>query len=235
MPTRRQSLAVGAGVLGSSLLAAPAVSATPLNSVVRTATAQEDAAQAAANYRQWRIGANKAGVVKSKNSFAAHPEFNYSLKNMKTIKFLQYEKQSWGINLGWTDDATDKTEKKVSRWFFTRRGEEGSSILYGEDIALGNGGGKSFLYYSERLLGINLDWSGTQKFEWQILGGKKGTVVKRDAPVAIFNTKANLFFIYFDRNRGGDIGWNDSTRWGTQLKKMAEKKAIELIKKELGA
>lgn len=196
---------------------------------------QQEVAQAAESYKKWRIGANQRGEVKSKNRFDGHPEFNYSLKNMDTIKFLQYEEQTWGINLGWTDDASPETEKRVSRWFFTRQGDVGSAILYGEDIAFANGGGNSFLYYSERPRGINLDWSGVPRYEWQILGGPKGSVVNRDAPVAIYNSKQKLFFMYFDRNLGADIGWHDSKRWGVQLKKWGEQKAIEEIKKFLSS
>ena len=39
----------------------------------------------------------------------------FSLKGMVNRKFLQYERQSFGINLGWTDNATNETGYRVYR------------------------------------------------------------------------------------------------------------------------
>ena len=37
--------------------------------------------------------------------------------------------------------------------------------------------------------------------------------------MAIYNTKVAEFFILFDRNVGGNIGWSDSERWEQTFKR----------------
>lgn len=185
-------------------------------------------------YKQWNIGANHAGDVLTKAHFADHPDRSYSLKNKVAGNFLQYEEQELGINLGWTDDATEATEKRVSRWFFTRREGTGGPVRYAETIALANGTGRSFLRNAPRPFGINLDWSNAPIFEWQVLGGHAGSVVKRNTPVAIFNTSVREFFTYFNRNVGGHIGWSDSERWehtlSEKLKALVREYGYEAVK-----
>jgi hypothetical protein len=177
-----------------------------------------DAAAIAAEMTQWRIGVDQpATTVLPKRRFEGHPERNYNIKGAKLRRFLQYEKQTFGINLGWTDDATPQTALKVARWFFARRGEDVGAVRYGETVALGNGGDPSFAHYEDRTVGINLGWSEAPVFEWRILGGKPGEPVKTNAPVALFNAKADEFLIYFDRDVGGDIGWPSTRKFGDQL------------------
>jgi hypothetical protein len=168
-------------------------------------------------YLQWNIGSDKAGGVMSKANFDQHPERSYNLKNKLTRKYLQYEEQNWGINLGWTNDASAQTGKRVSRCFFARENGTGGPVNYGDALALGYGTHRSFLYYTGRPRGINLDWSGPPIFEWVILGGKTGSPVKRNTSVAILNRRVNEFFVYFDRNLGGEFGWSDSERWEEML------------------
>ncbi len=186
------------------------------------------------HYKQWTIGADHAGQVLPKSHFEDAPERSYNLKNKALRKFLQYENQNWGINLGWTDDASPETGKRVARWFFTRRTGSGP-VTYGETIALANGHGESFLHYAERDRGINLNWSREPVFEWRLLGGKPGQPVERGRYLAIYNLKAALFFCYFDRNLGGDIGWSDSSRWEEQasdkIKSLLKEYGEDLVKK----
>jgi hypothetical protein len=185
-------------------------------------------------YKQWSIGSNEAGGVYSKAHFDDHPDRSYNLKNKLTERFLQYEEQNWGINLGWTENASAETAKRVSRWFFARQEGTGGPVRYGETIALANGKGRSFLHYEGRPRGINLDWSNPPIFEWQVLGGKTGSPVQRGSHVAIFNVKVHEFFTYFDRNLGGDIGWSDSERWGDiltgKLKDLVQKYGDDAVK-----
>lgn len=70
-------------------------------------------------------------------------------------------------------------------------------------------------------MGINLNWSDRPVYEWQILGGRQDVAVETQKWVAIVNLKAaggGEPLIYFDRTRGGDIGWPSSNTWGEQLK-----------------
>jgi len=176
-------------------------------------------------YKQWTIGVHQPiGFVLPKSSFEGPADRNYNLKN--TIrKYLQHEKQSIGINLGWTDDASPETAIKVARWFFARNGNSNGPITYGETIALGNGGSPSFLQFDQRTLGINLDWSKTPIFEWKIFGGKVGQPVKTQEKVALFNTKGREFLIHFERDVGAHIGWPSTETFGKQFMGMAYEKA----------
>jgi hypothetical protein len=171
-------------------------------------------------YKQWMIGATKPrSPVLPKETFKENPERNYNLKGKAIRKYLQHEKQTFGINLGWTDNATNETGNKVARWFFVRNGQSEEPIRFGETIALGNGGDPSFLRYEERPVGINLGWSKTPVFEWKLLGGKIGDPVYTQEWIAIYNSKAENgeCLIFFDRTVGGDIGWPSSKTWGEQF------------------
>jgi hypothetical protein len=185
-----------------------------------TQVSAADAATIAAKMTQWVIGSGNgqpSALVLPKRRFEGHPERNYNMKGRELRKFLQHEKQTFGINLGWTDDATPQTAFKVKRWFFARPGQEDGAVRYGETVALGNGGEPSFVHHEHRNVGINLGWSDAPVFEWRILGERLGTPVKTNALVALFNVKADEFLIYFDRNAGGDIGWPSTKRWGDLL------------------
>lgn len=138
----------------------------------------EEANRLTKAFRQWMIGANVKGVVLSKASWNDPSDKNYNLKGRTTRKFLQYEKQVFGINLGWTDNASATTARKRSKWFFARKGGRQGPIRYGETIAIGWGKSPSFIKYDHRNVGINLDWSDKPVYEWTILGGKPGTPVR---------------------------------------------------------
>jgi len=211
------------------------VKRTPAVTVKRTPSVTHDhravgfaeASKVLAPYKQWMIGANKTGYVLTKQAWSGPAARNYNLKGSVIRKFLQYEKQgTWrGINLGWTDNASAHTAIVRSQWYFRRpwgsytdeTGANAVPIKYGERIALAWGSGeKPFIKYASRNVGINLDWSKTPLYEWAILGGKPGEPVKRGEDwVIIYNLKHKRPLMYFDRTAGGDIGWPDSTRWGT--------------------
>jgi len=102
----------------------------------------DTAAETAAHWKQWIIGADVRGrPVLPKHDFGGPKDRSYNLKNSKVRKFLQWERQTFGINLGWTDDAEPETGRKVARWFFARAGNSNEPIKYGESIAIGNGNG----------------------------------------------------------------------------------------------
>ncbi len=153
----------------------------------------------------------------TKADFGGPANRNYNLKNSRTRKFLQWERQSFGINLGWTDDAEPATATKVSRWFLSRRTSDQNPVRYGETLALGYGKDPSFIRYEERTFGINLGWAQSPVFEWQLLGGETGQPVHSGEWLAIYNKRAADCLIYFDRTVGADIGWPSSQTWTDQL------------------
>ncbi len=196
------------------------VNRTPSDTVNRRSVSVADASKVMAPYKQWMIGANKTGLVYT-SVLDGPVDKQYNLKGSAIRKFLQYEKQGTfgGINLGWTDNASARTATESSKWFFTRPYGSYSfvrPIVYGERIAIAWGSKKDpYVKYATRRVGINLDWSKKPAYEWAILGGRPGTDVKRGEEwVIIYNLKHKMPLMYFDRTKGGDIGWPDSTRWG---------------------
>ncbi|TCZ61287.1 hypothetical protein [Roseicella aquatilis] len=181
--------------------------------------------------KQWVFGLGRSEPMFTKRKFDGRPERNYNLKGMKTGKFLQHEEQRFGINLGWTDDASAQTAAKVSRWFLAREAADDAALRYAEPVALANGGDPSFIRYEDRTVGVNLGWSKTPVYEWKVLGGTPGAPVRTGERVALFNMKADECLIYFDRNAGGDIGWPTSKRWEDQLEALAVKVGKEAAKK----
>jgi hypothetical protein len=175
----------------------------------------QEVRELADRYRQWVFAKDHKGLVPSKANFEnpPHPQRNVNLFNTEVNLFLQYEEQTWGINLGWTNDAGKASAERTTRWFFSRRNGTGRPITYGEKVALGYGTHRSFIYYASRKFGINLDWSGPPVYEWIIAGGKRGEPVPQNTPVGIWNDKTDHFFLYFDRDIGGNIGWDDSKSW----------------------
>lgn len=190
----------------------------------------ESRAQAVANdMKQWIISANSATPILTKANWAADPGRSYSLKNSKLSRFLQYEKQKVGINLGWTDDASAATEPKVARWFFTRSGSATGPVAYGEFLAMGYGKSPSYVRHEKRTIGIDLGWSDKPVFEWRLLGGTAGAPIDNRAWLAIHNEKAGNFLIHFDRTAGGDIGWPDSRTWGDQAWEAGKKRVLRQL------
>jgi hypothetical protein len=168
-------------------------------------------------FKQWKFNAGSTQPLVPKPSFNGPASRNLNLKNSRVRKLLQGEHQTFGINLGWTDDAEPATVKKVTRWFLARQGTSTAPVKYGELLALGYGGDPSFIKYEKRTVGINLGWSNTPRFEWKLLGGHKGQPVHAGEWLAIYNQKAGECLIYFDRTVGGDIGWPSSQTWTDQL------------------
>ena len=216
------TVGVPASAAASEPVHAPAATAVaPGSTAAPPATlpsAPADGLTIATEYlKQWRVGSDQPRLLLPKSNFNGPSTRNYTLKGTVLRKFLQWEHQDWGINLGWTDDAEPATAARVKRWFFTRSGAGDGPIRYGETIAIGNGGDPSFIRYAPRPFGINLKWSDGPVFEWRILGGRIGQAVRTNDPVAIYNAKNGQCLIYFDQNVGGDIGWPTSERWEDQV------------------
>ena len=188
----------------------------------------------ASPYRQWMIGAGHANkhvipnIPNKKNRVNDHRStitvngkkkinrFGYNLKNKTNRKFLQHEKQRYGINLGWTKNASLDTAVRVSNWHIVPQRLSKAPVKYDEYVAIGyskTSSGKNkkkpFLKYSKRNVGINLEWSEHPHHQWKILGGKPGTPVGTNDWVIIYNTKNQRSLLHFKRTAGGHIGWSD--------------------------
>lgn len=181
-------------------------------------TTTSSAAEVAGYLKQWMFDPNHTHhPLRAKPDFNGPADRNTNLKNSFTRKFLQWEEQTFGINLGWTSDAEPATAVRVSRWFFTRPADDSSPIRYGQSVALGYGISPSYIYYAERTFGINLDWSSTPRFDWKLLGGKIGEEVRSGDLLALYSQTAQDCLIYFDRTVGADIGWPGSETWTQEI------------------
>jgi hypothetical protein len=182
----------------------------------------DDLLRAIEIYRVWMIDANRSGVVEG-SRHGSRPTRGQSLKGLSNRKFLHYERQSRGINLGWTNSASQAEERAAARWIFVSSSGEARPIRYGEPIAIGWPRDEPYLRYQKRNWGINLVWSARPSFEWMILGGRHGTTVRtgRDR-IVLFNLTHAEPMIHFDRTVGANIGWPDSEIWLRSLRGIVE-------------
>src|SRR5262249_49544891 len=124
----------------------------------------------------------------------------YTLNNLRNKQSLKYSSRTFGINLDFDNSQTLANIK------FDLPSGKSESLRYGDAVALHVKGG-GYVRYEERTFGINLGWSSKPVFEWVILGGRKGDVIKPGNPVSLFNTKASDELANFTRTKGVDLGW----------------------------
>jgi len=166
----------------------------------------------------WTFGC-KPGNLRSQNQYStANVGNGYSMHCRSNDQFLTYKKTNFGISLGYKTVEECKTH-------FRLPDERERDILTGERVALGIGGGRAFLYYDERTVGINLDWSGPPKFEWLLLDetGEMGKPIPTGSLVAISNVKVEPqadYLIHHDRTAGADVGWTSSPSLLDRLKEV---------------
>jgi hypothetical protein len=185
---------------------------------------------------EWQLGGGRfkgAGRgVDTLNTWSEGSGRSYNLKHREQKRYIGWEYQRWGVNLGYSSDATTDTAHKMARWFFTGQAESSRMVRFGELVAMGYGTSPSFYKYAVTNIGINLVNTGTPSYEWRLIGapGTAGQIVRTGEPLAIWNEVEEGFLIYFDRNLGVDLGWPDSQReyqlpgpmWGEAVKEAAK-------------
>jgi hypothetical protein len=189
------------------------------------------------NFSEWQLGGGKflgAGQeVDVLNSWREKSGLAFNLKHRGQARYVGWEKQMFGVNLGYSDDATTETARKMARWFFRRQDGSTRKVRYGELIAMGYGTSPSFYKYAVTNVGINLQNTGTPSYEWRLIGppGTAGRPVTTGQWLAIWNEVEDGFLIRFDRNLGVDLGWPDSKRWEDQIIDLTWRKAKEAAKR----
>ncbi|MBI5710703.1 MAG: hypothetical protein HZC42_10430 [Candidatus Eisenbacteria bacterium] len=126
-----------------------------------------------------------------------------SLFNLTARKFLVWSPRRFGINLRYV--------AKAGRGFsFVRASKSDEPLTYGEPLAIRQRSGR-FLHHAKRRFGVDLAWSGTPVYEWEIGGGGGGTVVGADTArhtqVSLFNTHAGAYLVYGERGPGVNLVW----------------------------
>ena len=127
----------------------------------------------------------------------------YVLRNATLGKLLGYGQREYGINLIW--DAPLPVDDGNIR-FESPEGE--GKLMQGQPVALfvRNGG---YLYYKEREYGINLEFSTSPKYEWQVLVPRdhRTKPAQLGTMVALYNTEIKAFVVYCEREYGINLRW----------------------------
>jgi hypothetical protein len=106
------------------------------------------------------------------------------LCNSQDGQCLSYNKQTFGINLGWHSEGSASPAKLVKQ----SRG----AIKYGDTVAVFVGkSSNSYLCYERRSHGINLNWSDKPCYQWRVGGASVGQELKAGMDFALANTKEN--------------------------------------------
>lgn len=166
---------------------------------------------------QWRFGSlSGQSSLQALQKFSENNPHTSNLFNTESGCYLQWEKQTFGINLGWTDHGDQATPRKVARWLVSPADGHAGPIRYGDAVALGYGTEPSFYKYGHREIGINLENVKAPAFEWRIVGKSIGQPVGMGDMVAIYNTQVERdgelgdFFVRHHRDAGANIGWTTS-------------------------
>lgn len=194
---------------------------------------ESQALQQVAAFKEWMIGANRTGQIDPALNPYAPRAAHYSLKGLEYRKFL-FKKPRTAGGIAWTSDASAQVARDKSQWVFypKSRGVEdldsGNSVRrrplrYGERIALvwqpftGSGAAledmlevisvRTALDVRKRLSTNEL------KYDWAIIGGKKGTAVRMGTDrVVLFNITRSQPLIYYPYADGDrlQVGWPDT-------------------------
>jgi hypothetical protein len=134
------------------------------------------------------------------------------LSNRMIDQFVVYESRRYGINLVWHKTAGGPDVRDhVTAHHNVRivRRDSNSNLRTGHPVAIFvNGGG--YLRHSRQKYGINLVWSSTPVYEWEIrdqsdpVGG--GAVID-GARLGLFNRSANDYVVYCEREYGINLRW----------------------------
>ena len=165
--------------------------------LLTTTTAMPTQASQLNNEKDWLIGQSTDQPI---------PNGSYTKLVNRTIHMcLTYYQRLFGINLGWINCNWIGPNIRFVRESFT--GDQ-RPLRFGERLAI-HVPGHGYLRYGQRTFGINLVWSKTPSYEWEIRGGVRGSKVLTGIPVAIYNRAESDTLIYCKRKYGINLHWSD--------------------------
>jgi hypothetical protein len=152
------------------------------------------AAKAAAEqpYDWTAVGGTSGAEVRDGQRFA--------LRNRTHGKAIYYSERRFGINLKWRDASAG------SNVWFKRMATGGGAVQYGERLAIGVDRG-GYLKYGNRTYGINLVWSSSPAYEWEIRGRIGVGSVRFGQEIALYNRTYAKNVVYGDRVFGINLIW----------------------------
>jgi hypothetical protein len=187
--SRRVGMAALLATAALALAVAAAVSATAGSAAGRTSSTK------ASSIYDWTILGDDPLVLDKKL---------IRLQNSTSKMCLVYGSRPFGINLKWRN-----CQASGPNIFFRRKsGNASDPITFDEPVAIYVAGG-FYLYYASRPFGINLKWSNTPKYDWQIrsLGGTGHPVPTKFQNVGFFNLTARDYVVYCTRPFGINLRW----------------------------
>lgn len=130
----------------------------------------------------------------------------YDLFNVTTAEAIKYGERPVGINLVWTDpDSSDNVR-------FARKSGSADPLRYFEPMAINIRGG-GWLVYKRRDRGVNLGWSDSPRFEWELRDdvaqdkAGPGGIVKTSLTLGLYNQVEKDFLMYESRDWGINLKW----------------------------
>jgi hypothetical protein len=116
---------------------------------------------------------------------------------------IYYHVRKYGINLDWRSWIEGRNV------WFKRLATGGGSALYGERVAIGVDHG-GYLRYAVRPTGINLKWSSSPVYEWEIrgdIGVSLGRPVRNSQTISLYNRTVGKYMVYGTRPKGINLVW----------------------------
>lgn len=177
---------------------------------------------------EWKIIGPDENVVSGKS---------YYLQVALNDLHLTYKKRrDPGINLGWNKESEPNFKFLI---------EGGGQIKSGDKVAIYVGnmtGPEKYLLYKVRDNGINLSWSSTPVYEWELrdLDNKKGNPIKTNSNIGIVNNiekgGQGDFLVYCHRkySRTVNLAWFNDCSGGYRLPgKLNDGQIKELVVKAI--
>jgi hypothetical protein len=113
-----------------------------------------------------------------------------------------YQKREYGINLSWAGRPPARI-----RLLPDPAQRDTALVRHRTRVAIEVTDG-GYLKYREREYGINLDWSQTPAYEWEVRGdGIVRLPTRAGMAVGLFNTVANDYVVYCEREYGINLRW----------------------------
>jgi hypothetical protein len=129
-----------------------------------------------------------------------------------TDQDLVYGNQTWGVDLNWYTpkyaDLTDPPSGPGPQWRFVRQYASPFHQISGtERVALYNTANHQYLADGNETFGVDLVWSSTPRFEWQVATGQSTVGGVTGSFTELYNTTEQAYLIDGHETWGVDLVW----------------------------
>jgi hypothetical protein len=126
---------------------------------------------------------------------------------------LVYGNQTWGVDLNWYtpryQDLNDPITGPGPQWRFVRQNR--SRLIHQfsgtERVALYNTANHQYLADGHETFGVNVVWSATPRFEWQVATGQSNIGTYGGSFTELYNTTEQAYLINGHETWGIDLVW----------------------------